>query len=89
MPSERRSSPSIASRLPLPRSVEGILHRFFNEARLDVWFETAGQNVAEADEWFDVPLLLIDELPMRPSPASGMTGSWHDPAGSLGRLRHL
>ena len=43
------------------RSVEGILHRFFNEARLDVWFETAGQNVAEADEWFDVPLLLIDE----------------------------
>jgi hypothetical protein len=30
-------------------------------ARLDVWFESAGRNVAEANEWFDVPLALIDE----------------------------
>ena len=43
------------------RSVEGMLHRFFGAARLDVWFESGGRNVAEANEWFDVPLPLIDE----------------------------
>ena len=43
------------------RTVEGLLHKFFGEARLDVWFESAGNNVAEANEWFDVPLPLIDE----------------------------
>ena len=43
------------------RTVEGLLHKFFGAARLDVWFESAGQNVAEANEWFDVPLPLINE----------------------------
>lgn len=43
------------------RTVEGLLHQFFGAARLDVWFESAGRNVAEANEWFDVPLALIDE----------------------------
>ena len=41
--------------------LEGLLHKFFDAARLDVWFESAGQNVAEANEWFDVPLPLIDQ----------------------------
>lgn len=43
------------------QSVEGILHRFFAAARLDIWFENAGHNIAEAEEWFDVPLALINE----------------------------
>jgi hypothetical protein len=41
--------------------VEGLLHQFFAEVCLDVWFETAAQNVTEATEWFDVPLTVIDE----------------------------
>jgi len=43
------------------RTVENLLHVFFGAVRLDVWFESAGQNVAEANEWFDVPLSVIDE----------------------------
>lgn len=43
------------------KAVEGMLHRFFGEVCLDVWFESSGRNVAEADEWFDVPLEVIDE----------------------------
>jgi len=42
-------------------AVEDILHRFFAASCLDVWFENAGHNIAEADEWFDVPLAVIDE----------------------------
>ena len=43
------------------RAVEEILHEFFAAARLDVWFENEGHNIAEAKEWFDVPLPVIDE----------------------------
>ncbi len=43
------------------RQVESILHNFFSSARLDIWFEQNGQAVAEANEWFDVPLSAIDE----------------------------
>jgi hypothetical protein len=42
-------------------SVESILHRFFAAARLDVWFDRDGKTVAAANEWFDVPLPVIDE----------------------------
>lgn len=42
-------------------AVEGMLHKFFSSARLDIWFEREGINVAEANEWFDVPLPVIDE----------------------------
>jgi hypothetical protein len=41
--------------------VEAILHSFFASARLDAWFEQSHQIVAEANEWFDVPLSAIDE----------------------------
>jgi hypothetical protein len=41
--------------------VEAILHSFFASARLDIWFEQNHQNVAEANEWFDVPLSVIDQ----------------------------
>ena len=33
----------------------------FASARLDIWFEQNHQPVADANEWFDVPLSAIDE----------------------------
>jgi hypothetical protein len=52
-----------AYRLPAAAAalVETILHRFFASARLDIWFDRDGATVAEANEWFDVPLPVIDE----------------------------
>jgi hypothetical protein len=50
------SLPAIAA-----RPVEAILHSFFAPARLDIWFEQNHQMIAEANEWFDVPLSAIDE----------------------------
>jgi hypothetical protein len=41
--------------------VEALLHNFFGSARLDIWFERKGKVVSEANEWFDVPLEIIDE----------------------------
>lgn len=50
---------------PLPavavQPVEAMLHGFFASARLDIWFEQNHQIIAEANEWFDVPLSAIDE----------------------------
>jgi len=43
------------------QKVERLLHRFFAGARLDVWFEQNGSTIAEAHEWFAVPLWAIDE----------------------------
>ena len=43
------------------RKVETMLHDFFASARMDIWFEIADGQQASATEWFDVPLLLIDE----------------------------
>ena len=43
------------------RSVESLLHKFFASARLDIWFDRNDHTVAEANEWFDVPLSVIDE----------------------------
>lgn len=49
----------------VPRSiagkVEGLLHRFFGSARIDAWFERDGLPVADAQEWFSVPLKAIEE----------------------------
>jgi len=50
------SLPAVAA-----QPVEAILHSFFASARLDTWFERSNQIVAEANEWFDVPLSEIDE----------------------------
>lgn len=41
--------------------VEGLLHRFFAAARLDVWLERDGATVAEMKEWFAVPLSAVEE----------------------------
>lgn len=43
------------------RAVEGMLHRFFAEVQVDAWFERNGVTAAEAQEWFDAPLPVIDE----------------------------
>jgi hypothetical protein len=43
------------------REVESMLHRLFASARLDIWYERGDKVVAEANEWFDVPLKAIDE----------------------------
>lgn len=50
------SLPAVAA-----QPVEAILHSFFASARLDTWFEQNHQIVAEAHEWFDVPLSAINE----------------------------
>ena len=43
------------------QKVERLLHRLFSGVRLDIWFEQMGTTVAEAREWFSVPLPIIDE----------------------------
>lgn len=43
------------------QKIEALLHRLFAAARLDVAFELGGETVAEAHEWFSVPLTVIDE----------------------------
>ncbi len=43
------------------KKIERMLHRLFAGARLDVWFERNGVTVAEANEWFAVPLQVIDD----------------------------
>lgn len=50
------SLPAVAA-----QPVEAILHSFFASARLDTWFEQNHRIIAEANEWFDVPLSAIDE----------------------------
>jgi Meiotically up-regulated gene 113 len=45
----------------IARKVEGLLHRFFAAARIDAWFERDGLPVADAREWFSVPLEAIEE----------------------------
>lgn len=43
------------------QKVERLLHRLFADVRLDIWFEQGGATIAEANEWFAVPLKVIDE----------------------------
>lgn len=45
----------------IEQKVEKLLHRLFARVRLDIWFERSGRTVAEAKEWFVVPLQVIDE----------------------------
>lgn len=56
---------SIAATYEMPRSMakktEKLLHRFFADARLDMWFERDGVEVADVREWFSVPLSVINE----------------------------
>jgi len=43
------------------KKIETMLHRLFQKVRMDIWFERQGQAIAEAREWFAVPLEMIDE----------------------------
>lgn len=43
------------------RRVESLLHDFFADARMDIWFEMGDRRYKDANEWFDVPLQLINE----------------------------
>jgi len=43
------------------QKIERLLHRLFSDSRLDIWFEKGGTTVVEANEWFAVPLKVIDE----------------------------
>ena len=45
----------------IARKVEALLHRFFAAVRIDAWFELEGLPVADAREWFSVPLERIEE----------------------------
>lgn len=58
--------------------VEAMLHSFFASARLDTWFEQNHQIVAEANEWFDVPLSAIDEA-MELIQSEGIQSYAYDP----------
>jgi hypothetical protein len=45
----------------IEKKVEGLLHRFFSRAQLDGRVELNGMSIAAANEWFIVPLPVIDE----------------------------
>ena len=66
----------------LPRSiagkVEALLHRFFAAARIDAWFEREGLPVADAREWFSVPLEAIAEA-MELIESEGIKSYEYDP----------
>lgn len=55
----------LAAAYEMPRAmaqgVERLLHRFFASSRLDTWFERDGTVVAEAREWFSVPIGAIED----------------------------
>jgi hypothetical protein len=45
----------------IEQKLERLLHRVFSGVRLNVWFEEQGATIAEANEWFVVPLTTIDD----------------------------
>lgn len=59
------ASVSVVAEYAMPAAmaggVETVLHHFFADARLDVTYERDGVAVTTADEWFSVPLSVIDE----------------------------
>lgn len=66
----------------LPRSIAGkieaLLHRFFAAAQIDAWFERQGLPVADAREWFSVPLEAIEEA-MELIQSEGIQSYEYDP----------
>lgn len=74
----------------LPRSIAGkieaLLHRFFATAQIDVWFERQGLPVADAREWFSVPLEAIEEA-MELIQSEGIQSYEYDPDKRSVKLR--
>jgi hypothetical protein len=66
--------------------VEAILHSFFASVRLDIWFEQSDHIIAEANEWFDVPLSAIDEA-IALIQSEGIQSYEYDPHGGRIKLR--
>jgi len=66
--------------------VETAIHHFFAAARLDVTYERNGQTVTTADEWFSVPLPVIDEA-ISLLNAETITSYEYDPNSRTIRLR--
>ena len=67
-------------------SVETAIHHFFAPARLDVTYERDGETVTTADEWFSVPLPVIDEA-ISLLDAETITNYEYDPSSRTIRLR--
>lgn len=67
-------------------NLEGLLHRVFAAARLDVTYEKNGEKMAEAREWFSVPLNVIDEA-IELIQSEAITNYEYDPDEQRLRLR--
>jgi hypothetical protein len=68
------------------RKVEAMLHRIFAATRLDVWFERNGSHIADANEWFAVPLEAIEEA-VRLIETDAISEYEYDPENQQMRLR--
>lgn len=66
--------------------VEALLHRLFAAVRLDVAFEREGNAKAEPQEWFSVPLSVIDDA-IRLIESEAITNYEYDPDQQQLRLR--
>jgi hypothetical protein len=63
-----------------------MLHRIFAATRLDVWFERNGSHIADANEWFAVPLEAIEEA-VRLIETDAISEYEYDPENQQMRLR--
>ena len=66
---------------------EALIHRFFAAARIDVAYVQAGETVTTANEWFSVPLPVIDEAIQLLS-AGSITNYEYDRESGEIHLRH-
>jgi hypothetical protein len=69
------------------RMVEAMLHSIFAVVRLDAWFERSGAHVADANEWFAVPLEAIEDA-VSLIEAETIGEYEYDPESRRMRLRH-
>lgn len=66
--------------------VEMAIHHFFAAARLNVTYERDGESITSADEWFSVPLQVIDEA-ISLLEAETITNYEYDPLTETIRIR--
>lgn len=67
--------------------LEGLLHRFFNAARLDIESADRFGNPVKAREWFVVPLPVIDEVVERIRDLTIVDYEYDPGAASLRKIR--
>ena len=68
-------------------NVEGIIHQFLADARIQVRYTHAGKTVAEAHEWFSVPIHIINEV-VRLIGAGSIVNYAYDKQAQAVKLRH-